>query len=418
MTSSTSLSLGEYLRQERERRGLTIEQVASATKINIRLLHALEADHYADLPAVPFIRGFVNSYVRFLGLDAQEVLTQFDQFIENKAQERPNREAGLSGYAFEKREGEQSRTALWIVMAVFLVLGAIFIVFLKPHFKHRHESHAEKLRVAHPHANGSSSPDAAVSGAPLSDGASPSPSSSPSMSPSPSPSPEVSHEPVVAHPLTPAPSPVVSAVPVKKTEPVVSVEVKPSAVPVSPASKAVGPSLPAPSESPAKDLLKDLKAPKAEESPLPTVPSEKDPLASGRDLKPDEIKQKVVFKALDDVWVRYQLDRRPIMKFVLRKDKILVLRAADVIHFQSSNPDALSYSWNAKAYQLLSKKVTPQKQITFPAQETTNPFKEEKSLPLAPSAAPKAPETPEADDETEAVPSPSETSQKPPSPAE
>ena len=43
MNPESSQTLGEFLRQERERRGMTIEQVASATKINVRMLHALEA---------------------------------------------------------------------------------------------------------------------------------------------------------------------------------------------------------------------------------------------------------------------------------------------------------------------------------------------------------------------------------------
>ena len=69
MAPSDLPSLGQYLRQERERRGITIEQVASATKIGIKTLHALEEDRYSELPARPFIRGFVTSYARFIGLD-------------------------------------------------------------------------------------------------------------------------------------------------------------------------------------------------------------------------------------------------------------------------------------------------------------------------------------------------------------
>src|SRR4051812_9740838 len=120
MSSDGNLSLGEYLRQERERRGITLEQVASATKIGIRQLHSLEGDQYADLPAKPFIRGFVNSYCRFIGLDSREVLTRFGSFVDQRSsQDRPNRDAGHSGYAFERREGEQSRTILGVILVAF-----------------------------------------------------------------------------------------------------------------------------------------------------------------------------------------------------------------------------------------------------------------------------------------------------------
>ena len=121
--AETSQTLGEFLRHERERRGMTIEQVASATKINVRMLHALEADHFAELPAKPFVRGFVTSYCRFIGLAPKEILTRFGDFIDDKAHDRPNRDAGHSGYAFEKREGEQSRTVLWFAMGGFIAVG-------------------------------------------------------------------------------------------------------------------------------------------------------------------------------------------------------------------------------------------------------------------------------------------------------
>ena len=107
---SSQSTLGEFLRHERERRGITIEQVASATKISVRLLHLLESDQYVELPAKPFVRGFVNSYCRFIGIDPKEVLIRYGGFLEERSHERPTRDEGHSGYAFEKREGEQSRT--------------------------------------------------------------------------------------------------------------------------------------------------------------------------------------------------------------------------------------------------------------------------------------------------------------------
>ena len=149
MAPDPSQTLGEFLRHEREKRGITIEQVASATKISVRLLHALEADHYVDMPAKPFIRGFVTSYCRFVNLDPKEIITRFDRFIDSKSSERPSRDSGHSGYAFERREGEQSRTLLWIVMGVFIVIGAVLFLLLKPSFHHHHRGDLEKLKAAH-----------------------------------------------------------------------------------------------------------------------------------------------------------------------------------------------------------------------------------------------------------------------------
>ncbi|OFZ56645.1 MAG: hypothetical protein A2428_05330 [Bdellovibrionales bacterium RIFOXYC1_FULL_54_43] len=307
MTTGHSATLGEFLRQERERRGITLEQVASATKIGIRILHALEADQFVELPAKPFIRGFVTSYVRFIGLDPKEVLTTFGDFIEQKAHDRPSRDEGHSGYAFEKREGEQSRTMLWFVMGGFLVFGAVVFFFLKPSLNRHRGSHVEKLRAAHNSAVG-------LVGAP-------SPLSSPLVAPSPSLT-QVSSKP------SPAPQTVaVVSAPVEK------VLIKPSPKPdtkPSPVASATGATASTETNSAA------------------------DPLNSGLDLKKEEIKQKAVFRALGDVWVRYQVDAKKPKRIILRKDKVLVLRARELIRFQVSDPKQIRFNYNGAPAKIMA----------------------------------------------------------------
>jgi cytoskeleton protein RodZ len=316
-------SLGEFLRQEREKRGITIEQVASATKISVRLLHLLESDQYTELPAKPFIRGFVSSYARFIGVDSKEILTQFGDFLDVRSFERPTRDAGHSGYAFEKREGEQSRTILWIVMGGFLVFGAIGFAVFKPSLHHHKGSHLDKLKEANPDEASPSPSESAglVVGASPSVSPLASPSSSPSASPSPvaKPSPaEKVAPPVVAAVAPPSPKPSVKPSPKAKPSPKPSPKITPPAPAITPA----------PSSS-------------EESEGAPTDQVEKpDPLNSGINLKGSEIKYKVVVKANQDLWVKFQLDNRPKMKFILREGRVLVLRANEQLRFQTSQPDS------------------------------------------------------------------------------
>lgn len=277
MGSENNLSLGEFLRQEREKKGMTIEQVASATKINVRLLHALEEDQYKELPAKPFIRGFVTSYSRFVGLDPREVMTQFTTYIDTRAHDRPSREGGHSGYAFEKREGDQnSRTVLGAIMGALALLGAVAIL-MKPSFLKHKNSHIDQLKSTHQKsAQAQASPSLTTLEAKVLVG--PMPASSPLISSS----------------NTPIPTP-----------------------------------------SPSTPLV---------EQNLPEKP--KDPLNSGVTLKPEEIKHKVKFKANESVWVRYQVDNRPLTQFVLKQGKTLILRAEKLIKFQVSNPAAITFSYN------------------------------------------------------------------------
>ena len=72
-------SIGERLRQERLRRGFDLEQVADATKINVILLEAIEADDLEKLPGIFFTRSFVRQYARALDLDESEFSSELDR---------------------------------------------------------------------------------------------------------------------------------------------------------------------------------------------------------------------------------------------------------------------------------------------------------------------------------------------------
>ncbi len=69
-------TIGATLREARERRGLTIEQVAQDTRISARFLEALEAEAFELLPAPVYVRGFLRSYASYLKLDPQPLLDQ------------------------------------------------------------------------------------------------------------------------------------------------------------------------------------------------------------------------------------------------------------------------------------------------------------------------------------------------------
>ncbi len=69
-------SFGEKLRHERELRGITLREIADATKISVRFLQALEEDRLDVLPGGLFPRAFIRQYAAFVGLDAGELLEQ------------------------------------------------------------------------------------------------------------------------------------------------------------------------------------------------------------------------------------------------------------------------------------------------------------------------------------------------------
>jgi len=70
-------SLGSYLRQERERQHVSLQDIAAATKIQLKFLEALENDAYDQLPAAPFVVGFLRAYAQYCAMDAEEVLAAY-----------------------------------------------------------------------------------------------------------------------------------------------------------------------------------------------------------------------------------------------------------------------------------------------------------------------------------------------------
>jgi len=71
-------SFGEELRREREIRGISLKEIADATKISKRFLDAIERNDHKLLPAPVFTRGFVREYARYLGLNAEEMVNRYN----------------------------------------------------------------------------------------------------------------------------------------------------------------------------------------------------------------------------------------------------------------------------------------------------------------------------------------------------
>jgi len=71
-------SFGEELRREREIRGISLKEIADATKISKRFLEAIERNDHKTLPAPVFTRGFVREYARYVGLNAEDMVNRYN----------------------------------------------------------------------------------------------------------------------------------------------------------------------------------------------------------------------------------------------------------------------------------------------------------------------------------------------------
>lgn len=72
-TQAGETTPGIVLRQARESRGLSLEEVAAQLNLRVSILEQLESDSYENLPGATFARGYIRSYGNLLGLDGESL---------------------------------------------------------------------------------------------------------------------------------------------------------------------------------------------------------------------------------------------------------------------------------------------------------------------------------------------------------
>jgi cytoskeleton protein RodZ len=120
-------SIGEFFKQVRETKGLTIDEVASKTRIRTDFVKALEEGNFAKLPDQVFARGFVRSYARSLGLDEDDAIQRFSQSSGAYYDKQGERERLKVRQAEEDRKRKANRKAVAIAIGI-AILTLIFLL--------------------------------------------------------------------------------------------------------------------------------------------------------------------------------------------------------------------------------------------------------------------------------------------------
>ena len=135
------MDVGTTLRQAREQRALSVEDLARITKITTANLTAVEQNRRDDLPGDVYVRGFVRAYAREVGLDPDDTARRYlDQFKPPPeaipAAERPG--AGTprlqaTAYIQALAEGRHGLRDHWITAAILVVIALGYsLVFTHP----------------------------------------------------------------------------------------------------------------------------------------------------------------------------------------------------------------------------------------------------------------------------------------------
>jgi len=120
-------SIGEFFKQVRETKGLTVDEVASKTRIRTDFVKALEEGNFAKLPDQVFARGFVRSYARSLGLDEEDAIHRFTQSAGAFYEKQDERERLRVRQAEEERKRQANRKAVAVAIAI-AILTLVFLL--------------------------------------------------------------------------------------------------------------------------------------------------------------------------------------------------------------------------------------------------------------------------------------------------
>lgn len=135
-------NFGERLKREREMREVTLDELSKSTRISNRFLQALENEDWEKLPGGVFGHGFVRSIARYLGLDEESLLGEYDLARTEKLSPAP-----------DKPEERIPSPPKWIpVLAVFLILFAVIGLFYAGRYGWRRLAahHASKQTTTSP----------------------------------------------------------------------------------------------------------------------------------------------------------------------------------------------------------------------------------------------------------------------------
>lgn len=116
-------NFGEHLRREREMRGVSLEEISTATRIAVRFLEAMENEQWDRLPGGVFNRGFIRSVARFLGLDEDGLVGEYALLTHDQPEKAVWATPTRSERSASARE-PAPRIWKWALLALLVILMA------------------------------------------------------------------------------------------------------------------------------------------------------------------------------------------------------------------------------------------------------------------------------------------------------
>lgn len=122
-------SIGQSLREARERKGISLPEARQALCIHASYLDALENDDFDKLPAPVYARAFLRQYARYLDLDPEPLVEQYSAC--HAAQALPNMNVGWTAVPPSEHRSRTRAASLVLLGFGFVAMVAVAWVFVQ-----------------------------------------------------------------------------------------------------------------------------------------------------------------------------------------------------------------------------------------------------------------------------------------------
>jgi cytoskeleton protein RodZ len=159
-------SFGQHLRRERELRGVSRDEVCAATRIGPRFLDALENEQWELLPGGIFNRGFIRAIARFLGLDEDDLVAEYDLAITERQGDAPMPDVTPAPQPARMIQRPAAGRRAWIIGSPFVVLLLAVLLGWKWHGRVERSSAEAAARISTVPLAAQAQPNSPQSGTP------------------------------------------------------------------------------------------------------------------------------------------------------------------------------------------------------------------------------------------------------------
>ena len=122
--------LGALLKAKRTEKNIAIGEVAERLKFSAKQIESLESGDYKGLPEPIFVKGFIKTYGRFLGLDTDQVTSLLNEVFPSQVSAAPATTATENQTSLNFQDQKKSKSFpkwLPLVVVAAVVVGAVYL---------------------------------------------------------------------------------------------------------------------------------------------------------------------------------------------------------------------------------------------------------------------------------------------------